>query len=87
MSEAARARGEPVATVEPALGIRDLKWTKPVFAGDSIAYASEVIETRVSKSRPNAGLLTIRSTGVNQNGDMVISFVSITFVQRRPERP
>jgi acyl dehydratase len=85
--EAARARGEPVAAIGPALGFRDLKWLKPVYAGDTIAYRTEVIETRVSNSRPGTGLMTIRSTGINQNGEMVISFVSTTFVERRPDTP
>jgi acyl dehydratase len=84
--EAARARGEPVAAMGPALGLRDLKWLKPVYADDTIDYESEIIETRVSESRRNLGLLTIRSTGVNQRGEPVISFISTTFVERRPER-
>jgi acyl dehydratase len=87
MIEAAQARGEPVAALGPALGFRDLKWLKPVYVGDTIAYRSEVVEIRVSNSRAGSGLLTIRSTGTNQNGDMVISFVSTTFVERRPENP
>lgn len=86
-SEAALARGEAVAQMGPALGLRDLKWLKPVYVGDTIAYASEVIDTRVSGSRPGLGLLTIRSTGVNQNGEPVISFVSTTFIARRPKAP
>ena len=72
MIEAARARGEPVGTIGPALGFRELKWLKPVYADDTIDYASEVMEARVSESRPGLGLMTIRSTGVNQNGDLVI---------------
>jgi acyl dehydratase len=84
--EAQRVRGEPVAAFGPALGFRDLKWLKPVYAGDTIAYRSEVVETRVSSSRPGSGLLTIRSTGTNQNGDLVISFVSTTLIERRPEK-
>jgi len=68
----------------PALGLRDLKWLRPVYVDDTITYESEVIETRVSESRPNLGLLTVRSTGVNQCGELVISFVSTTFVERRP---
>ena len=84
--EAARARGEPVAGIGPALGFRDLKWAKPVYVNDTIDYASEVIETRASDSRPELGLLTIMSTGVNQNGETVLSFVSTTFIERRPER-
>jgi acyl dehydratase len=87
MIEAAQARGEPIAALGPALGFRDLKWLKPVYAGDTIDYRTEVIETRISGSRPDRGLMTIRSTGVNQNGEMVISFVSTTFVERRPESP
>jgi acyl dehydratase len=87
MAEAARARGEPVAGMGPALGFRELKWLKPVYVGDTIAYSSEVLETRVSNSRPGSGLMTIRSTGINQNGEMVISFISTTFVDRRAEKP
>jgi acyl dehydratase len=85
--EAARARGEPVAGIGPALGFRELKWLKPVYVGDTIEYKSEVIEARVSKSRPGSGLLSILTTGVNQNGKPVISFVSTTFVDRRPVKP
>jgi acyl dehydratase len=85
--EAASARGEPIAAVGPALGFRELKWLKPVYVDDTIDYASEVIETRVSNSRPGFGLMTIRSTGVNQKGEMVISFLSTTFVERRPGKP
>lgn len=84
LADMARGRGEPVAATGPALGMRDLKWFKPVYVDDTIDYESEVIETRVSESRPGLGLLTIRSTGVNQRGEAVISFISTTFVERRP---
>lgn len=82
--EAMRARGEPVAGSGPALGLRDLKWLKPVYVGDVIDYKSEVTELRVSNSRPGFGLMTILTTGVNQNSVPVISFASTTFVERRP---
>lgn len=81
--EAAKARGEKVPAQGPALGLRDLKWLKPVYVGDTIDYKSEVIELRVSNSRPGTGLMTILSSGVNQKGETVISFVSTTFVERR----
>ena len=84
MMEAARAHGEPVAAMGPALSVRELKWLKPVYVDDTIDYASEVIEARVSKSRPGVGLLSIYSTGVNQRGETVLSFISTTFVERRP---
>ncbi|MGH6684345.1 MAG: MaoC family dehydratase [Pseudolabrys sp.] len=86
MDEAALARGEPVASIGLAPGFRGLKWLKPVYVGDTIEYKSEVVETRLSNSRPKFGLMSFRTLGVNQNGAPVISFVSTTFVERRPER-
>ena len=85
--EAARARGAPVPQHGPAVGFRDLKWLKPVYAGDVIDYSVEVTETRVSNSRPGTGLVTTLASGVNQNGEQVISFFSTILVQRRPEQP
>jgi acyl dehydratase len=83
-AEEARARGEPVARVGPAVGFRELKWLKPVYVGDTIEYRSEVIETRVSNSRPGFGLMSVRASGANQNGEAVLSFISTAFVERRP---
>lgn len=83
LEEAARSRGEPVADIGPALGFRELKWLKPVYVSDTIAYKTEIVETRPSNSRPHVGLVSLRTTGVNQNGEAVITFVSTTFVERR----
>lgn len=79
-----RARGEPLAGYGPSPGFRDLKWLKPVYAGDTIAYATEPMETRVTKSRPGWGLMFSLNTGTNQKGELVFSFISIEFVERRP---
>lgn len=87
MVEAARARGEPVAGVGPAVGFRDMKWHRPVYVDDTVEYVSEVVELRPSGSRPEQGLMTIRATGVNQDGVLVFSFLSTTFVERRPDQP
>ncbi|HZL32287.1 MAG TPA: MaoC family dehydratase [Pseudolabrys sp.] len=84
VEEDMRARGEPMAGSGPALGLRDLKWLKPVYVGDAINYKSEITELRMSGSRLTHGLMTILTTGVNQNGAPVISFYSTTFVERRP---
>jgi acyl dehydratase len=81
--EQALGRGERAAQTGPALGIRDLKWLRPVYAGDTLEYVLEVIELRVSKSRPRYGLMTIRTSGINQKGELAISFLSTTFVERR----
>jgi acyl dehydratase len=81
--EERRARGERVAELGPSPGFRDLRWLKPVYAGDTISYSMEVVEKRPSNSRPGWGLITIRNAGVNQKGEPVISFVSVAFVERR----
>ncbi len=82
-NEAALARGERVGHVGPSTGFRDLKWLKPVYVGDTIDYRTEVTETRASNSRPGYGLMTLLATGTNQKGELVISFVSTSFVERR----
>ena len=81
--EERRARGEAVAQLGPSPGFRDLKWLKPVHVGDTISYATEVIEARPLNSRPGWGIILVRNTGVNQRGEPVISFISSAFVERR----
>ena len=78
-----QARGERVAASGPALGLRDLKWLRPVYAGETIDYKTEITALRVSGSKPRFGLMTTLTTGVNQDGATVISFESTTFVERR----
>ena len=82
-----RRRGEPVAKLGPSPGFRDLKWLKPVYVADTISYAMEVKDKRASKSRPEWGLVTFLNTGSNQHGELVISFVSVAFVERRNPQP
>jgi acyl dehydratase len=77
-----RARGEPVAANGPSPGFRDLRWLKPVYVGDTVSFATKIIDKRPSSSRPNWGLITTRNTGVNQHGDLVLDFVSSLFVER-----
>ena len=83
-AHARSGRGERAAAIGPSPGFRDLQWLKPVYAGDTISFASEVAEKRPSNSRPEWGILRLHNTGTNQNGELVISFVSTTFVERRP---
>ena len=82
-ADAMRARGETPAVLGPAPGVRDLKWLKPVHAGDTITYVTEIAALRASASRPEWGLVTLLTTGDNQNGERAVSFDSISFVPRR----
>ncbi|ARQ02945.1 dehydratase [Pseudorhodoplanes sinuspersici] len=85
--EAFRERGEQVPALGPSPGFRELKWHKPVFAGDTVTYAIEVVAKRVSQSRPRFGIIETLATGDNQNGARVISFISTTFIERRSTPP
>jgi acyl dehydratase len=78
------ARGKPVPELGPSPGFRELRWLKPVYVGDTITYSSAVIDKRPSTSRPDWGVISIRTTGVNQNGETVVSVINTAFVQRRP---
>jgi acyl dehydratase len=79
----AAARGEKVAVWGPSPGFRDLRWLKPVLAGDTISFASEVESLRPSSKRPEWGILEARNTGVNQRGELVFSLLATAFVPRR----
>jgi itaconyl-CoA hydratase len=65
------------------LGWTDIKLTHPLFAGDTLYAESEVLGKRESKSRPDAGIVTVRTAGKNQKGEVVCTFERTILVQRR----
>jgi acyl dehydratase len=65
------------------LGWNDVKLTGPVFVGDTIYAESEVLSIRESKSRPNQGIVSISSRGLNQRGEVVISFERTMLIPKR----
>src|ERR1700704_5866477 len=56
------------------LGWDEVRLPHPVFEGDTVYSRSEELEKRDSKSRPNVGVVTVRTIGFNQDGVEVISF-------------
>ncbi|MHB8530743.1 MAG: MaoC family dehydratase [Caulobacteraceae bacterium] len=56
------------------LGMDEVRFTAPVFAGDTLYGESEVLAKRPSKSRPGQGIVTIRTLGKNQRGETVCTF-------------
>jgi acyl dehydratase len=52
----------------------DIKLPKPVFIGDTLWAESEILGLRESASRPNVGIVSMRSRGINQRGEVVIEF-------------
>jgi acyl dehydratase len=79
----AAARGEQIAVWGPSPGFRELRWLRPVLAGDTVTYATEVESLRTSEKRPEWGILQARNTGTNQRGELVYSFLATAFVPRR----
>jgi len=83
--EARRARGEAIARSGPSPGVRDVRWIKPVYAGDTITFWSEIKDKRET-ARPDYGLVVTQSFGANQNGDLVYSVQGAVFVEYRNKR-
>jgi len=52
-------------------GFEDLRWPRPVRPGDELRVETEVLEVRASNSRPDIGLVKVRMTTLNQNGEAV----------------
>lgn len=83
--EAATARGEKPLPGGPSPGFKNLKWLKPVFAGDTITYSSEIVELRESATRPQWGIMFAKIIGMNQKGERVYEFDSSAFIPRKPK--
>jgi acyl dehydratase len=87
LAKEATARGEKLAVWGPSPGFRELRWIKPVLAGDTISFTSIVEQMRTSDSRPQWGILQARNTGANQRGELVFSVLATAFVPRRGAGP
>ena len=66
------------------VGFEDLSWPRPVRPGDELHAKSEVLEVRPSKSKPDRGMIRVRTTTLNQNDEAVMTFTANLLVQRRP---
>jgi itaconyl-CoA hydratase len=69
------------------LGWDEVRLPAPVFEGDTIYSQSEVLEARESKSRPDVGIVTVETTGYNQDGKAVISFKRTVMVYKKDHGP
>ena len=65
-------------------GFDEFRWPRPVRSGDELHVESEILEVRPSKSRPDQGLIKVRTTTLNQNGEPVQVFVGNLIVPKRP---
>ena len=65
------------------LGVEDLRWPRPVRPGDVLRVESEVLGLRPSKSKPDRGIVRVRNTTLNQEGQAVMVQVVTMIVPRR----
>ena len=65
-------------------GIDELRWRLPVRPGDTIRPEAEVLEMRVSSSKPDRGLVTIGTRVRNQKDEIVLTMRAVQLVKRRP---
>ena len=69
------------------LGWDQVRLPHPVFEGDTIHSRSTVLDLRPSRSRPQVGVVTVETEGLNQNDDVVIEFSRTLLVYKRGEGP
>jgi acyl dehydratase len=69
------------------LGWTDITMPVPVFVGDTIHSRSEILALRRSKSRPDVGIVDVRTEGTNQRDEVVIAFKRTIMVYTRAARP
>ncbi|MFG2645937.1 MaoC family dehydratase [Streptomyces sp. NPDC048370] len=62
------------------LGFEEIRFTHPVFVGDTLYAETEITGRRISRSRPGTGIVTCRTTGRNQDNEPVMTFTRSFFV-------
>jgi len=73
-----------LGTAVANLGWDEVRFPKPVFVGDTLNIATEVLELRESKSRPDAGIVTFLHQAFNQRGELVASCKRSGLQRKRP---
>jgi acyl dehydratase len=68
----------------PAPGVDELRWTRPVRPGDTLRVRLTMVEKRLSRSKPDRGVILPLSETLNQRDEVVLSMRPINLVRRRP---
>jgi len=82
-AEASRLAGRPSARFGPSPGFEQMRWPKPVYAGETIRYRSTVAAKRPLRSRPGWGMMQTLNEGFDQEGRTVLSFLGSVMVEQR----
>jgi acyl dehydratase len=70
-----------------ALGWTEIRLPHPVYPGDTLYSETEVVDARESKSRPQQGIVTVKTRGYNQHGDLVVEMERAVLVWKRAHAP
>jgi acyl dehydratase len=73
-------------TIVAQLGLTDVSFPAPVFPGDTIKVETQVVEARLSRSRPDAGLVTFEHHATNQHDEVVCRARRVGLMLRQPSR-
>ena len=65
------------------LGWDKIKLTGPVFVGDTIYAESEVLDVRESKSRPTQGIVVVKTTGINSDNNVFMTYERTVLIPKR----
>ena len=65
------------------LGVDELRWPNPVRPGDTLTVETEIIDLRLSRSKPNYGIIRLRNMTTNQRGEIVQTMTANAMVPRR----
>lgn len=76
--------GLPIAGGIIGAGVDEIRWPRPTRPGDTLRLVTEILEVRPSRSRPDQGLMKVRTTTFNQKDEPVQVMVSNLVVLRRP---
>jgi acyl dehydratase len=67
-------------------GLEELRWPRPVRPGDELRVETEIVGIRPSKSRPEQGIVKVKVTTRNQEGEALQIYIANLVVQRRSNR-
>lgn len=73
--------GLPYPEFGPSPGMKNLKWLRPVYAGDTITYRNVIVDLRNSGSKPGWHIMSNHVEATNQNGELAMSFDSAVFLR------
>ena len=66
-------------------GLDNVRWSRPVFAGDTLRTVVEVVAARESKSKPDRGIVTFAFTTYNQKDEVVMTYECMDMIRRDPK--